>query len=69
MPADSNVARARAEAIFNLRKEQENGRQEAWAEYKAKQEALSARTRELRELRLARAARPGAFARGRDPLG
>ncbi len=59
MPNNSEVARARAEALFKRREQQSAEAPLAWAEYRQAQEALRERTRKLREQRVGRDQRGG----------
>ena len=54
MPEQQNDGRARAERIFALREQQKADAPKATAEYYAAEQKIRDRTRELRQLRLAR---------------
>ena len=55
MPSYAEENRRRAERQFKAREERKADAPKAWAEYQAAQQKVRDRTRELRELRLARA--------------
>jgi hypothetical protein len=56
MPQPENADRARAERLFKTREQQKADAPKATADYYAAEQAVRDRTRELRRLRLARAA-------------
>jgi hypothetical protein len=57
MPSHAEENRARAERQFKAREQQKADAPKAWADYQAAQQKIRDRTRELRELRLARVKR------------
>jgi hypothetical protein len=54
MPSHAEENRVRAERQFKAREQQKADAPKAWADYQAAQQKIRDRTRELRELRLAR---------------